>query len=584
MAKGKGRKGENTKESKPSQTADFLVNKTLTDACVLFLAAFVLMFYFRSAGLWHTDSVLEAEAAEITFHTGRLHYLMGLGYPGEAVLQTVMFAVFHVLFGMPNAEFSATFTSILFGALGVGMIYLLAKKISGSRMVGIYSAAVLCVLPVYLSLSTYAKNQTPESFFMMTAVYAAILAAEKRAWQHKVLAGLLLGWTMGLRQTSGLILPVMLLFYWRGSPPVKFVKQKDVVKMRITQKPLEFILDLAYFIIPAFAVFVGLFVPQMIYTPGYSLIESIKYFSQEASTGYGLNPFTPLLAMSFTWATTSMTYLGWILLAVGVYAMYQGRDSYLTSILMAWFLLFFFVLSNTAMVSPRFLIPAFIPALMLIGYALDYISSKVHAYASYAILLALMYLMFTTILPVLEYRHAHCGPCEFARKISETVPPDAVVIGMDEGPHYRYYGNITRATYGAPSNGDDKMLEMIIGVYGQFLANGTPMYVTTQGMGYDPSAGLQYNQQTQRITYPARNIEYRNLQYDPQKQLFYDTRYGITLPGPPYVGKFWVTVFNKFRVTPILQMEDEDWHHSDLELAKYGAILYKIELGANSTV
>ncbi|MCX6695686.1 MAG: glycosyltransferase family 39 protein [Candidatus Altiarchaeota archaeon] len=562
------------------EVSRILHDRSFQTAAALFLIAFALRFYYRSAGLWHTDSVLEAEAAEQTFQTGRLHYLMGLGYPAETVIQTIMYAFSRIFLGMQTAEFSATFTSIFFGALGVAMIYFLARKLSGKSAVGIYSGIILTFLPVYLVLSTYAKNHTTEAFFIMATVYAALVASEKKDWQSKLATSLLLGWTIGLKQTNILLLPILLLFYWRNSPPARLVKSKGEMKIKLSQKAPEILKDVALFTVPALIVFVSLFVPRMFYEPGYSLLERLAYFSQESSGGMGFNIFSPLMAQSIQWTTVSLTLIGWALMLLGFIVVYlrQGKQMSFTFIL--WFFLYFVMMANSVLISPRFFIPALIPAVMLIAYSLDYVSEKLSPYLSYATVLILIYMMFTGISPVLEYRKEHCGPCEFAKKIGELVPQGSIVLGMDEGPHYKYYAKLTNEAEGTPSSGDDKRILYLMALYRQILRNGTQMYITTQGLGYDTGYGLDYNATTRHIVNKIIGKEYENLLYDTNTKTLYDTQYQTVLP---LTGKYGISLFDTFKVTPILQAENEDWHHSDIELARYTSTLYKIELRGNST-
>jgi hypothetical protein len=544
-------------------------------AAVLFLLAFSVRYYFKAAGLFHTDSVIGARAAEDTLSTGRLQYLQGdLGYPGESVLNTLTYAVFN-LFGATNAEYSTLFSGVLYGALCVPMIYFLSKKLFNSEHAAVYSALILTFLPVHLSLSTYGKGHGMELFFLLLSAYLAHTAGEVKTLKLKLLASMSLGFTMAIRQTTALFFPAFLLLYWRGNPPLEFKKRRGKAKVKLRHAYAEIALDLAVLIIPAFIVFILFFVPKMMYNPSYSLIEKIQSVSGETNRGFEL--FSPMLSLSLDWATLSLTWVGWILALAGLYFTWN-EDKHTSIALALWFILFFMYLGNIISTSPRFVIPALAVPVMLSAAAIDKIRLKRDQTAAGVVLFILIAWMMYNIYPVIEYRRNYCGPCEFSKKIAEVTEPDAVVIAMDESQHYEYYSK--RKTIGHPSGRDlanpykiQESLDYIEGL----LLNGTPVYATTQGLGYDILIQdfLAYRKEDMMLLNTQTGQLYSNLKLDIQSSQLYDLQTGVVLP---LTGIWGLGLFNRFSVKPVLTVENEDWHHKSITKGVYTAVLYKISL------
>ncbi|MFC2162080.1 glycosyltransferase family 39 protein [Candidatus Altiarchaeota archaeon] len=542
---------------------------------VLFLLAFLVRYHFMGAGLFHTDSVIGARAAEDTIATGRLHYLQGrLGYPGEAILNTLTFAVFR-LFGAETAEYSTLFSGVLFGALCVPVIYLLTRKLFDSDNAGIYAALILTFFPIHLSLSTYGKGHGMELFFLLTAGYLALLAGQRKTLKLKILAACVLGFTLSIRQTSALVFPAFLLFYFRGDPPVLIKKKGGKTKFKLEKKTGELAKDLALLIIPVFIIFYAMFLPKMLDKPDFSLIETFQSVGAETNRGFGL--FTPMLTLSLTWATVSVTELGWLAALSGIYLSWK-KDKLTTIALVLWFLFLFFYLGNLISTSPRFVIPAMVIPIIFSSVSLDELRKKYGQQAVALVLIVLIIWMMRNIYDVIDYRSRYCGPCEFSKRIAEVTEPDSVIIAMDESQHYEYYSK--RRAIGHPSGPDLAKPEKIkasLDLIDGLLRNGTGVYATTQGMGYDVviSDILAYNSEDMMLMNRLDGQVYANLRFDIQSRQLFDRRSGAVLP---LTGMWGLGLYDRFTVLPVMQAENEDWHHKGLTAGKYTAVLYKITL------
>ncbi len=546
---------------------------------VLFAFAFVLRYYFMAAGLLHTDSVIEARAAEDFYRDYRLRYLQGLGYPGESVVMTAGYGLFR-LFGSDSADYSTRFISVLFGALCVPMLYLFVRRVSGHETAGAYAGLILSFLPVHLSLSTFGKGHGIELFFLLLSAYLAVEAGAKRTLKLKVLAGLCMGFTVAVRQTSALFIPAyILLYYLESGPPFRLARSGENLALKVRERPSAVASDLAVLVLLPPAVFVLAYVPLMYYDPGYSLLGAIRSFSQEADAGF--SPWSPLVKLSLEYSTKSLSELGWLLALAGAVAAWRSNRRLATALLV-WFAVMFIYLSNVAMLSPRFVIPALAVPVILAAYAADWAGGRWGQPAALAIVLILLATMVwrSDIYPVLEYRRQHCGPCDFSRMLGNITSPDSVIIAMDESVHYEYYAK--RAATGHPSGNDildSGKVEASLAYLEALLRNGSDVYATTQGLGYDIPVGALasiigygddgrlFNRQNGRI--------YSNVRYDPGRGAMVDAADGGQLP---VTGLFGLELNDRFRVIPVGMMENEDWHHSDLEPAVYKAFVFNVTL------
>ncbi len=370
-----------------------------------------------------------------------------------------------------------------------------------------------------------------------------------------------------------------MLLYWHFNNPISFKKVRKKTKVKLLHSYETIFVDLLVLAIPALIIFTVFFVPKMIYEPGFSLIGNIQSVSEETNRGFSF--FSDMLVLSFTWATFSLTWLGWILSLVGLGLLF--KDKKLVAIaLLAWFFFFFMYLGNIISTSPRFVIPALVAPVMLSAFALDQIRLRYDVASVGIILFIIIVWMMTNIYPVIDYRRGYCGPCEFSKKIGATVGPNARVMAMDESQHYEYYAGTT--SIGHPGGKDilDPMkvqasLDFIDGL----LRNDTPVYATTQGLGYDVLVEglLGYDSGQMLLKNMITGRVFKNLKFDPQRRELYDMNSNTVLP---LTGLYGLELFNRFSVKPVFALESEDWHHKGITSGRYTAVLYKISLRDDS--
>ena len=164
-----------------NERQEFIARKDIHIAIGLFILAAAIRFIYLNAGLWYTDAVIAAQKAEATFSAWTsgnftVFYMHGVGYPGNVITIAIIYGIFKLIGGAVNAEFATLFSSLFFGSLTVGLLYLLVKKFSDSFFAAISAALVLNFLPVYLSTSTFGMSHQIASFFIVLSFYLALFA------------------------------------------------------------------------------------------------------------------------------------------------------------------------------------------------------------------------------------------------------------------------------------------------------------------------------------------------------------------------------------------------------------------------
>ncbi len=544
---------------------------------LIFLLAFILRLYFWPDGLFHTDSVIAAQNAERGVSEGRVFYLQGrLGYPAYAFFNTALFYVANKALGLQSSEQLFILVSMAFASLSVVLLYNLTRELTGSWRAGVYSAIVLCFMPLHLSLSTYVKDQMMGACAMLLALTFALRASRDNTLRSKMLAVLFIGLAVAIRQQEFLLLPSFLVIYFWGKNPLNLRKSNEGLKVTISKSALKYLTELALIIVSVILLFVMAFLPRMYWEPRFDLVESFKGAGGEQVSGFSI--FSKLMTeYSLPWATATITWLGWAILAYS-HLLLHRKNRMAWAAMALWMVPYFLILGNFNQVSPYFIFPAFIPAAFFIGWGLSDLGERWGERLPYAALLGLCIWMLLNIAPVLDHRSSICGPCEFAKRIGEATPPGSLVESADESRHIEYYGG--RRQYGMrpdPLNGT--AVSGYLSKVSEIIDNGSGFYITTMGFGNDylPRGILAASPQDQSMPMNLANGRvYENIRAVSTTQgvYFVDRQTGMPLPS---AGLYGLELLNRFRAVPVLTFENEDWHHKDLELDIYNSTLYRLE-------
>jgi len=518
-------------------------------------------------GLFHTDSAIAAKAVEDTFNTKELHYMHDPGYPGYVAIITVFYAIDHYMTGTESSEFVLNFASVLFGAIGVMILYIFTKELTGSRLTGVIASLILTVLPIYLSLSTYAKDHTMEISFVLLSAYLILKAGKTDSLKLKIISSLLLGYAITIRITNFLFIPILFLLYWHSNFPLALVKKGELIKIKLRGNIAKLIEDIFLLLIPMFIVFLILYMPkirQFGIQPFISISQYAKF----------LGFFSQLLPLSIMWTTVSVTYLGYILIALGILVLFfiEKQQRYTGAILLLWMLVFFEYYANITTTSDRYIIPALIPATIIMAIGINWIYNRFGNLPMLITFIILIGLMANNIYPIISYRHQYSGQKEFSLKVKELTEPNSKIIVMDDGPLITYYTK--RDTIGHTIDGDDNKIEGDMRTISNYLDSGIPIYIVSTGFSYDAGDGLAYDQYTRQFYNSVTGETYPGIFYDPITRTISDNKTNIILP---LTGKWQLELLSRFKLRHIATIENEDYHHAGIMLSKFPEDIYKIE-------
>jgi hypothetical protein len=441
-------------------------------ASCLFLAAFILRYYFINAGLFYTDAVIAAQKVEATYKTGVLQYAHGVGYPGNVLTNLVFYFVGINIFHATSAESTILFTSVFFASLSIAIYYLLLLRVTKSEMVSLSAALILNILPVYLSTSTYGMSHQAAGFFFLTAFYCAGAGGNNGSRLLLVLASICFGWACAIRFESIQMAPLLLLFYLNG---------RKNIEPSGSSRVQDLIPDILSLAIPGVAVLAGAYLP-MISSQGISpIINGLKY---NRWLGVWVSDLTPgVLSL----ITISVTPFGWALCGAGYIYLLWKRAWFILLIIAVWSC-YLITLANIATAEDRHSIPALMGIIAAMGYGVKFISEKTRAWVGCCVVPALILVMAVRIMPLLKMRTTFLGQKYFAQSVRLAIPPNSVVIAVDETPHLQYYGGITTMTH--PLNGNDDEIKKNISEIKMLLEKNIKVYVIDSALAYDDLSGL----------------------------------------------------------------------------------------------
>ncbi len=387
---------------------------------VLFLLIFsaVIRFGFLNAGLYHHDSFQTAMAVEKAVNEYRL-YGIGGGRHGIVLVNSLFFYFLKTILGHETAEFTVNFTSALFGTLSVWVLYLLIKNLFNDRIIAFSSAILYSVTPVFLSVSTFAKEHTLEVFLALLSILILVIGMKKINYNLILLSGIIFSLLIFVRFPSVLIVFSMIFLIYKN-----------------TNANLRKLKAFSFFLAP-FAVFAALYV----------LFSSNVLVNEAKSNFYPLSLENPnFLFNNFKYSvegvTFSLTLAGLLLSLIGLALLFKdNRHLFYFLILLFIPLYVFYTASNT--IAHRFFSLPLVPLIISLSYVIYSIRRK-DSYAGTLILILLIIVFFMNIYPVIKFRHEFSAFKELAVMVNSNAnPKDSVVILYgDDTPALNYYSKI----------------------------------------------------------------------------------------------------------------------------------------------
>jgi len=481
---------------------------------IIFMGSFILRLTLISKGPYHIDCLLLAIQAEETLDTLQLQFQYGTGYPLTMLLASFFILIARTI-SISDPVIAVNFMSVVFGSLSVAVFYFLVKKFFDAST-AFFSSILFSISPIFLSVSVYGKSHTPSMFFLLLGLYFLIIFLKQESKKDLFYAGLFIG-LFGAARSQELILMILPIVFLYFS-----LAQKDKFK--------NFLVLFSLIIAVS-----GLFhLPLII-----QLFQKSRYSSQLSyywSVNFLINfmgIFSTRLILCFNYFIKTFTNVG-LLLSLAGFVMIGRYQFALLGFLLLWILVplgFYGNLYST--LDARFLTILLPPFFIGQGIVFSKLLRKnlLIKLMSYCLFVIIICKLFTTIYPVLKFRHDHAILPDFALWITDMTEPNAYIIAADENRFLTYYGD--RAMIGRPvtvlRRTDESELLKFKRKVDHLLNQEIPVYITTAGL-------YAYN----------RDSHFSN---------FFDRYY-----SKDYVGKNYY----------------EDWHRGSLELKIYLMSLYRV--------
>ena len=430
--------------------------KPIYIALFLFVISFGIRMFYMVPGLLHHDSVQSAIATEETIKTGKLHGIVGYRY-GYILTNVLAYIVPHAVFGINTSEFIITLATILFAALAVVMLYLFALESLNSPYAAFASGLIFSVSPIFLSVTTYAKDHALSLFLILTAAYYLIKSIKSDSTLHKILFASILGFALFVRISDVFVsIPFFALIYLYPFAVIDKENVKFVSRFNVR--------NLALIFIPLIIAFILFLIFQKGAVTGG--LEGNKFLKPSG------NWLDIIMSLFMT-----LTPLGFFLVVYGAYASAKEKR-YFSLFLMIWMLSVFIFYSGFGTSKLRFFAPLLIPASIYMGLSLEYIRKR-FSVASLFLLMLSFVLMFLLVQPSLSFRHQHALGKELALFLSNSTEADALIIDYgDLGVFYQYYAN--RKTIECPFLEKGQEFNASIAEIDNALKSGIPVYLNNQ--------------------------------------------------------------------------------------------------------
>jgi 4-amino-4-deoxy-L-arabinose transferase-like glycosyltransferase len=193
--------------------------KAHSDAvCVLLIVAFSAILFFvnlGSAPLWASDEQTYSQWGFYMAKTGDYLNPWAFGAPslwiGKPPLYFWLMALSYQVFGVSN--FSTRFWSPIFGVLSCVTIFYMGKELY-NRSVGLLSVVVLGTFFSFFTFARLAMLDVPLIFFMLGSVFFFVRCEKTgNSMRYALLGGLFFGLALMMKQTTALLIPLILAPY-----------------------------------------------------------------------------------------------------------------------------------------------------------------------------------------------------------------------------------------------------------------------------------------------------------------------------------------------------------------------------------
>ncbi len=426
---------------------------------LFFLLSLAIHLLYQNASMYHFDSGFDILAVEETIANWKLTYSYGWGAPGMIVLVSIVHFFDTLITGTTSAEFAYNFVNILSASIAIPLVFILTKYLTKDRFISMLSALFFCVMPIWLSITTYPKTHAMTIVFGIAAVYLFLRSRDAENARNQALmltaSGTLTGLAVTIRPFSVFYMLPMAIIYLTSGLAIrsgKLVLDKRIINIK----------NVLLFFIPIFAIWYLLFFSRLDAAGGFEAFKA-QLANEQREGWQGM--FNAQTKVSFGYLTTTIGWVGWIAALLGVLYSFMKREKVLAIALFIWGASFFFYLGNLLPTEARFLTDSLVPLaiFMAMGVRLIYANQK---YAGIAVAIFLIMVMFATIHPIIKDRAEYSGPRGFAEFVRDNTEPNAVIVSSDEYMFIRRYAG--RETFYWIEGGVDRAAES--------LRNATPVY------------------------------------------------------------------------------------------------------------
>ncbi len=447
----------------------------------LFILSLILRLALISKGPYHVDCLDTTVSALKTLSTGQLHFVFGPGYP-LSILLAAAFIYVAKLFSFSDPVVAVNLMSVVFSSLCIFVNYLLVRKLFDESS-AFFSSIMFSLFPIFLGISVYGKNHTPSLFFLLLGLLLFLhFQTTQKKW-HLILSALSWGF-MGACRLQDLILmiiPIIFFFYFPTGP---WTSENTSLKS-LRSKTASLLLFI--FII---AIVVLIFhVPFFLQSDSTVYLNQLFNFWNLGLTSNFRGLFSISFGLSLTMIIFALTPVGAFVSLLGFLKLFKFNKR-LFLFLLLWFFIPLLFYGNLNTTTSRFLVISVIPIFMVQGYFFSYLLSFQNRFFERAVLFSFCWmtlLLFSQIFPILHFRHQHALLPDWARWISKTTEPNAIIITSDEGPFIEYYGErkiLYRPT--ALFIYDEEHMQSFKKTVDQFLKENIPVYITSSGLhSYD---------------------------------------------------------------------------------------------------
>jgi len=430
---------------------------------IIFLLIFsaILRFTYLNEGLFHHDSVQLAVAVEKTVDEPGL-YGIGGGRHGLVLINSAFFYLFKTFLNHLSAEFTVNFTSALFGTISIAILYLFLKELTNNKFLSFSSSILYSVTPIFLSVSTFAKEHTLDVFLVLLSLLLLIKGLIKNNNRLILSAGIVLSLLIFVRFPSILIIfsAIFIIYYYKVN---KF--------RRIAIYLGPFVIIIFLYLLFAFDTFTN----EARSNFNILSLENIKFIL--------LNNFK----YSIEGIIFSLTIFGIILTVLGFIFLFKENKKLFYFLILFFIPLFVFYASSKT-VSHRFFSLPLIPLIVSFSYAIEYVKRK-NIYAGSILLILILSAFFINIYPVIKFRSEYSAFKELATIINDnTAPGDSIVILVgDDTAAINYYSKTPTRT--CEYEKDLKSMEKFITQIFKFMIDDIKVYISGSCFGLGNTEG-----------------------------------------------------------------------------------------------